>query len=95
VYLLTPFVDGGELFDWVYKNGAPTEDVVKPLFRQLVQAVRVSRKTIRLTCSRNSESSLLARGLAPNYSERILYWAGAITRQPDSAEILPRVNPSK
>lgn len=41
VYLLTPFVDGGELFDWVRNNGASTEDVVKPLFRQIVDGLRV------------------------------------------------------
>lgn len=41
VYLVTPFVDGGELFDWVKDNGASTEDVVKPLFRQLVDGLQV------------------------------------------------------
>lgn len=41
MYLVTPFVDGGELFDWVKDNGASTEDVVKPLFRQLVDGLQV------------------------------------------------------
>lgn len=41
VYLLTPFVDGGELFDWIRDNGASTEDAVKPLFRQIINGLRV------------------------------------------------------
>lgn len=40
MYLLTPFVDGGELFD-LMKVGASTEEVVKPLFRQIVDGLRV------------------------------------------------------
>lgn len=40
MYLITPFVDD-ELFDWVVKRGASPARVVKPLFRQLVEGMRV------------------------------------------------------
>eukprot|EP00903_Cladosiphon_okamuranus_P018341 g16873.t1 len=40
VYLLTPFVDGGEMFDWIADDGASTEEVVKPLFRQIIDGLR-------------------------------------------------------
>lgn len=47
MYLLTPFVDGGELFEWVKDNGASEEEVVKPLFRQIVDGLRVRQETPR------------------------------------------------
>ncbi|CAM9300834.1 unnamed protein product [Ascophyllum nodosum] len=45
VYLVTPFVDGGELFDWVSEGGAynkGTTETVRQLFRQLVRGMQYS-----------------------------------------------------
>lgn len=42
MYVLTPFIDGGEMFDWVAETGASPEDRIRPLFRQLVEGMRVS-----------------------------------------------------
>ncbi|CAM9514750.1 unnamed protein product [Scytosiphon promiscuus] len=40
LYVLTPFIDGGEMFDWVANTGASAEETVKPLFRQLLEGLR-------------------------------------------------------
>lgn len=42
IFLVTPFIDGGEMFDWVVRNaGSAAEEIVKPLFRQIVDGMRV------------------------------------------------------
>lgn len=41
VYLLTPFIGGGELFTWIADDGGAEEEVVRPIFRQIVDGMRV------------------------------------------------------
>lgn len=41
VYLITPFVDGGELFDWIAESGSAPENVVRRMFRQIVDGMKV------------------------------------------------------
>eukprot|EP00904_Undaria_pinnatifida_P005715 jgi/Undpi1/2273/HiC_scaffold_13.g05659.m1 len=41
IFLVTPFVDGGEMFDWVQKSPRPAREAdVRPLFRQIVEAMQ-------------------------------------------------------
>lgn len=42
VYVLTPFITGGDLFGQVSEHGKMPKSVVKPLFRQVVEGMRVS-----------------------------------------------------
>eukprot|EP00611_Tribonema_gayanum_P024975 TRINITY_DN5598_c0_g1_i1.p1 TRINITY_DN5598_c0_g1~~TRINITY_DN5598_c0_g1_i1.p1 ORF type:complete len:347 (+),score=105.85 TRINITY_DN5598_c0_g1_i1:514-1554(+) len=39
LYLITPYCDGGDLFDYVCMNGGLSEDEARPLFRQLAEAL--------------------------------------------------------
>lgn len=97
MYLLTPFVDGGELFDWVHEHGATTEDVVKPLFRQVVQAVRVGNNNSNSNKGMNpsriltktEKSPVLTRRITPDHSRGFPIRRGAINRQAVAAERLP------
>lgn len=45
VYLVTPFIDGGEVFDWICEEGGVNDqakmDTVRRLFRQLVEGMKV------------------------------------------------------
>lgn len=43
VYLVTPFIGGGDLFDWVRQERRLPEGDVKPLFRQIVEAMQASK----------------------------------------------------
>lgn len=42
LYLVTPFIDGGDLFDAVSREEGFSEDVAKRLFRQIVEGMLVS-----------------------------------------------------
>ena len=46
VYLLTPFIDGGEMFAWVIQEnnrfGRRRMETVRKLFRQLAEGMKVS-----------------------------------------------------
>lgn len=39
---MTPLVQGGDVFTWITDGGGVCERVVQPLFRQLMDAVKVS-----------------------------------------------------
>lgn len=42
IFLVTPFIDGGEMFDWVSKAPTPAREAdVRPLFRQIVEGMQV------------------------------------------------------
>lgn len=41
IFLVTPFIDGGEMFDWVQGAANPAREVdVRPLFRQIVEGMQ-------------------------------------------------------
>lgn len=50
MYMLTPFVGGGDMFDWVKKMpcspGEGRAAVVKPLFRQFMEGIVVSTRSL-------------------------------------------------
>lgn len=47
MYLLTPFIGGGDMFDWVLQQRRLPEEVAKPLFRQLLEGTGVSQQRLR------------------------------------------------
>lgn len=50
IYLITPFVDGGELFDWIADHGSAPENVVRTMFRQIVDGMKVCRHDSYFSC---------------------------------------------
>ena len=58
MYLLTPFVDGGDVFEWIANSKDPYNEartnLIRRLFRQLMQGLKVWWKTLFIDGMNNS-----------------------------------------